>query len=181
MILRCTAKALDLLGGRRLELTESTPTDDDWYLNLLWVDGRKCLLLTHAGTLFSIFLAGVRKADLAPIGPYVVNTVMGELHSEGLPADALGRLDPDGVCLARTASRRTLGFMNDIATHCRFEIAYAGGLVHADTRALNHHLRRTLNNHGATRIRSSGFAERLDARPQSSARARCRLVNDGEA
>ena len=181
MILRCTAKAFDLLGGRRLELTESTPTDDDWYLNLLWVDRKKCLLLTHAGTLFSVFVAGVRKADLVPVGHYIVNAVTAEPRAEGLPTDALGRLDPDGVCLARTASRRTLGFMNDIATHCRFEIAYAGGLVHADARALNHHLRRTLNNHGATRIRSSGFAERLDARPQSSARARCRPVNGGEA
>ena len=181
MILRCTAKALDLLGGRRIELTKSPPTDDDWYLNLLWVDRKKCLLLTHAGTLFSIFVAEVRKADLAPIGPYVVNTVMGELHSEGLPPDALGRLDPDGVCLARTASRRTLGFMNDIATHCRFEIAYAGGLVHADTRALNHHLRRTLNNHGGYAYPIDRVAERLDARPQSSARARCRPVNGGEA
>lgn len=172
---------LDVLGCRAAPLTETRAADDDWYMNLVWVDGKKCLLLTHAGTLFSIFVAGVRKADLAPIGPYVVNTVVGELHSEGLPADALGRLDPDGVCLARTASRRTLGFMNDIATHCRFEIACAGGLVHADTRVLNHHLRRTLNNHGGYAYPIDRVAERLDARPQGSARAPCRPVNGGEA
>ena len=43
---------LDLLGGRQSRSASSLPpTDDDWYLNLLWIDRQKCLLLTHAGTL----------------------------------------------------------------------------------------------------------------------------------
>jgi len=50
MVLRCTRKVLELLGGRAITLTEPPPTDDDWYLNLLWFE--KCFLLTHAGTLF---------------------------------------------------------------------------------------------------------------------------------
>ena len=92
MILRCTGRVLALLGGHAVTLTEPPPSDDDWYLNLLWVDRQKCLLLTHAGTLFSVFVAGVRKADLRPIGPYVVKVVEAELRSEHLPPDALGRL-----------------------------------------------------------------------------------------
>lgn len=60
---------LDLLGHRAVTLTESPPSDDDWYLNLLWLDRRKCLLLAHAGTLFSVFVAGVRKADRGEGGP----------------------------------------------------------------------------------------------------------------
>ena len=66
---------LDLLGGHAVTLTELPPNDDDWYVNLLWLDRQKCLLLTHAGTLFSVLVAGVRKADLRPIGPYVVKVV----------------------------------------------------------------------------------------------------------
>jgi len=31
------------------ELTAAPPDPDDWYAILLWLDGRKCLLLTHAG------------------------------------------------------------------------------------------------------------------------------------
>ena len=75
MVLRCTAKALDLLGVRRMSLVEVPPSDDDWYLNLLWFDRRKCLLLTHAGTVFSVFIPDVRKAELAPTGPYVIDAV----------------------------------------------------------------------------------------------------------
>ena len=172
MILRCTAKALDLLGGRRIELTESPPSGDDWYLNLLWVDGKKCLLLTHAGTLFSIFVAGVRKADLVPIGPYVVRHIVAELQREGLPADALGHLDHDAVRLAKTGSCSTLGFMNEIAADCRYQVDRAGGLAHTDVSGLNHFLRRTLHNHGGYAYPIDRVAERLDARPQSSARTR---------
>jgi hypothetical protein len=155
---------LDLLGGRAVALTESRPTDDDWYMNVLWVDRKKCLLLTHAGTLFSVFVPGVLKADLRPIGPYIVNVIEAGLRSESLPADALGRLDPDAVRLAKTVSRSTLGFMNDMAIHCRYEAAAAGGLSRPNVGALNHRLRRTLNNHGGYAYPIERVAQRLDVR-----------------
>jgi hypothetical protein len=120
MVLRCTRRMLDLLGGRALRLTDLPPADDDWYLNLLWLDRRKCLLLTHAETLFSVFRAGVRAADLRPLGPYVVRAVEAELRSERLPPATFDQLDPDAVRLAKTASRSTLGFMNGMAVHLRY-------------------------------------------------------------
>ena len=35
----------DLLGVRAAALSEVPPGDDDWYMNLLWIERRKCLLL----------------------------------------------------------------------------------------------------------------------------------------
>lgn len=122
MILRCTARLRDPLNVRAAGIVELRPSDDDWYANLLWVDGTKCLLLTHAGTLFSVFVAGARKADLRPLGPYIVDRIEAELRSESLPVDALGRLDADTVCLAKTGSRSTLGFMNEVAFQCRYQL-----------------------------------------------------------
>ncbi|MBA2558288.1 MAG: hypothetical protein H0V07_00055 [Propionibacteriales bacterium] len=150
MILRCTKKVLDLLDTSPLRLTESRPTDEDWYMNLLWLDRQKCLLLTHAGTLFSLVVAGAHKADLRSIGRYAVRAIETELRSEGLPSDILGPLDPDRVVLAKTASRSVLGFMNDIALHLRYQISAAGGLGHSDISTLNQRLRRTLHNYGGT-------------------------------
>lgn len=72
VVLRCTKRLLALLGSEAVTLTDLPPADDDWYGNLLWLDRRTCLLLTHAGTLFSIFRAGIRKHALHPIGPYIV-------------------------------------------------------------------------------------------------------------
>lgn len=146
MILRCTAKMLTLLGVRATALPDVPPSDDDWYLNLLWIERRKCLLLTHAGTLFPVFAADVRKADITPIGPYVVGLVEEHLRSEGLAADTLGRLDPDDVHPAKTASRSILGVMNDVAFHARYRIEAMGGIDRSDTLFLNRFLRRALHN-----------------------------------
>jgi len=75
-----------LLGARPGNLVRVEHTDQDWYANLLWLDRRKCLLLAHAGTLFSAFVPDVHKADLVPIGPSVVAFIRKELEAEGPPA-----------------------------------------------------------------------------------------------
>jgi hypothetical protein len=115
MVVRCTKKMLDLLGGRSITLSELPPTDDDCYLNLLWIARQKCILLTHAGTLFSVFRAGVRSADLRPLGDYLVAAIEIELRAESLPTDTFSELESESVRPAKTASRSTLGFMNEMA------------------------------------------------------------------
>lgn len=146
MLLRCTARLLDLLGKRELVLADDPPSDDDWYANLLWLDRRKCLLLTHAGTLFPVFIADVRKRDLQPPGPLLTAQIQAALADERLPTGLLRALDPEGVRIARTADRSILGFMNDSALACRYSIERAGGLEHIDLDDLNRFLRRQLHN-----------------------------------
>jgi hypothetical protein len=134
--------------GAAVVLSDPPPSDEDWYANLLWLERRKCLLLTHAGTLFSVFVPGVRAAELRPLGVYVSTIVGRELRSEGLPPGALGSLDPDAVQIAKTASRSVLGFMNDMATRVAHAVAAAGGLGRCDTESVNRQLRRTPYNGG---------------------------------
>ena len=137
----------DLLGARPVMLGELPPTDDDWYLNLVWIE-RQCLLLTHAGTLFSVFRVGVRVADLRPLGNYLVDAIEAELHAEGLPTHTFSELELDSVQLAKTASRSTLGFMTEMAFELEWIITAKGGLRRSDINALNHALRRMLWNRG---------------------------------
>jgi hypothetical protein len=146
VLLRCTARLLDLLGKREIRVADDPPGDDDWYANVLWLDRRKCLLLTHAGTLFPVLVADIHKRDLQPPGPFVAAHIAAALADERLPADLLGPLDPDAVRIARTASRSTLGFMNESAAACRYAVEAAGGLEHTDADALNRFLRRQLHN-----------------------------------
>jgi hypothetical protein len=58
----------------------------------LWIDRQKCLLLTHTGTLFSIFRPRVRAAALRPIGSYLTEAIESELCAEGLPSDTVAEL-----------------------------------------------------------------------------------------
>lgn len=148
MIVRCTKKMLDLLGGRSVTVGEFPATDQDWYLDLLWIDRRKCLLLTHAGTLFSVFQAGVRSAELRPPGPYLMAAVQAELSAERLPPDTFGPLQPDDVRVARTVSRSMMGFMNQMTVEIRYQVMRSDNVRNCDINALNHQLRRTLRNRG---------------------------------
>ena len=145
MILRCTNKLLTLLGKKGLSLAETPPSDDDWYANVLWFDRRKCLLIVHAGTLFPIFVADIRLAELRPIGRRIVGLLEGALLEEGMPIDTLGRLDPDDVRLAKTASRNVLGVMNEMAFECSLMIEHGGGLGSVKLDELNASLRRGLH------------------------------------
>jgi len=145
VIARCTAKARTLLGVRAL--AEVEPGEDDWYLNLLWFDRRKCLLLAHVGTLFPVFVADVRKPDLTPLDLWLANVVRRELNAEGLPDNVLGELVPP-VVVAKTSSRQMLGFMNEMARFAEYAIADAGGLACCDIGELNREQRRILHNRG---------------------------------
>ncbi len=145
MVLRCTGKVLKLLGVNARSLSDFAATPDDWYLNLLWIGGRKCLLLTHSGTLFSIFIPDVRKKQMQSIGPFVAEHARQALERERLPANALGELDP-GPIIAKTSSRSVLGFMVDMAFVCEDVVAQEGGLANCDIEALNRFLQRQLHN-----------------------------------
>jgi hypothetical protein len=92
VILRCTRKLLRLLGTETGAGSQPMPGtgDWDWYANLLWFDRRKCLLLTHAGTLFSVFEADVRAAGLRDTHRLVTGLIARELAREGLPAVTFG-------------------------------------------------------------------------------------------
>jgi len=164
VVVRCTKKILDLLGGRSVTLNELPPTEEDWYLNLVWIERQKCLLLTHAGTLFSVFRAGVRSPDLRPLGNYLVGVVETELRAENLPTDTFTDLKADSLRLAKTASRSTLGFMTEMAFELGWIIADMGGLRRCDVNVLNHGLRRMLWNRGDYVRPIELVNQRLDAR-----------------
>ena len=48
VILRCTRRLLDVLEPGRLTSPAPQPDPEDFYANLVWIERRKCLLLTHA-------------------------------------------------------------------------------------------------------------------------------------
>lgn len=141
MIVRCTARLLKVLAPD--ELADLPPAPDDWYANLIWIGRRKCLLVVHADTLLPVFVADVRKPQLANFGQHVAGTVATSLAGEELAPDCLGPLDPAQVRVARTASRSVLGVMNDMASMSRRIAEHAGGISNVDVEDLNAFLRRT--------------------------------------
>jgi len=165
VILRCTAKALRVLGRDGATVHRDLASGvDDWYLNLLWVRRRKCLLLVHVGTLFPVFAWDVRVRDLRPVGPYVVSQIETALGDEGLPRDWLGDLASQPVLIANTADRRVLGFMNDMARSVHYWAAEDASSSDAlDT--INRDLRRGLHNRSGTYASPINLVKEWDGRP----------------
>jgi hypothetical protein len=143
VILRCTKKLLTVIGSPLADPAPD-PDPDDWYANLLWVDRRKCLLVTHSATLFTIFEADVTAARLRAASELLTGLISRELSREGLPAATFGDLDQE-VLLAKTADRSVLGCMNDMAFLCEHAIGQTGSLATTDLASLNKWLRRNIN------------------------------------
>jgi len=142
VIVRCTAKLRALLGRQAQAPADLVPAPSDWYAHLVVIERRKCLLVTHAGTLFSFFAPDVRAAQLRPLGPFMIERIVAQLAAEGLPEHALGELDSDQVTIAKTADRSVLGCMNDLALTCQLATHHAGGLADLDLEQLHHVLQR---------------------------------------
>ena len=155
VLLRCTKKLLAVLGSGLVVESAVVPDPLDWYANLVFFDGRKCLLLTHAGTLFTVLEPDIRAHDLRPPQAFVVGVVERELAAENLSTDTFGRLNDEGLRIARTADRSVLGCMNDMAYLAGDLIARAGGLKHASIGSVNRALRRNINS-------SRGYARPID-------------------
>lgn len=116
----------------------------------------KCLLVVHADTIFPIFVADVRKPQLAKFGHYIAGTIATALANEGLASDCLGPLDSRRVLVARTASRSVVGFMTEMASMSAYVAAQSGGIARLDVERLNAFLRRTPHNRG-------GYIRPIDA------------------
>ncbi len=138
---RCTSKLLKVIGGPP-PLGNAEPAADDWYANLLWLDGRKCLLISHAGTLFSVFEPDLAKASLTAIGPLLVQLIERELAAEDLPKTTFGSLEASAFAVGRTCSRSVLGSMTDMRYQIERAAEQSGGLRHLDLPSLNRSLRR---------------------------------------
>jgi hypothetical protein len=89
-----------------------------WYANLLRFDRRKCLLLTHAGMLSSMFEPCARAASLRRPQQLVTMLIGRELAHEGRPATTFGAPWAGANRGQDRRSQRPGVRMNDMAVLC---------------------------------------------------------------
>jgi hypothetical protein len=143
---RIAGKVLNLLDrtAARLTLAPAAPTDDDRYVNLLCLDRRKWLLMTHAGTLFSV--GGGR-----PTGWLEPDRASGRrAHPvrawRGGSADRHPRTARSHKRWAGEDRRSERpGLHERHGFHSNYVVGEAGGLANCDIPNLNRQLRRNIN------------------------------------
>jgi hypothetical protein len=89
----------------------------EWYVNLLWMRGKKCLQFTHEPPAFSFLMTSVARKDIRDIGPLFEAGAVAALADEGIDTSFLFALRRDcrSVQVATTKNRRVLGSMNEQA------------------------------------------------------------------
>ncbi len=105
----------------------------EFYVNLLRIERRKCLLVTEATTLFSSFQPGVLKRELKAFGDFLLGGMFTALVSAGFePRRIMHLVRPRPYRVCRATDRRILGSMNDFAFQLEIGIEMGGGLERAD-------------------------------------------------
>ncbi len=133
MIIRCTQKLLKELRIKPAE-PEVISEVGSWHANLLRIDRRKCLLITHDMSLFSLFVAGLKRPDFEHIDQLFGQAMFRTLRLFDFEQTQIERmLDwSQHNTYAKTNNRSVMGSMNDMAFQIEHRIAHEGGLVHAD-------------------------------------------------
>jgi hypothetical protein len=146
-VIHCTKKLLKELEaspGRSITPEHLSGFLGPWHANLIWIERRKCLLLTNDRTLYSFLIPRAKKKDLVNFKELFVLHLKMNLAKEGFgPEDISKALEEYGeIAIAPTKSRSVLGSMNDLANQVEFLVSREDGLEEGDMLTVNMMLNR---------------------------------------
>lgn len=139
LTLKATKAVRDLMGLKTADLVAEPTSEaplDTWYVNVLTVDRRKALVFMNERTLLNFVVIGVKKADFKPAALHdrFINGMFNLLMWEQFPFHQIDRVMADcfDYRFAKTDSKSSLGNLNEVVHHCKFTVAYHGGLACCD-------------------------------------------------
>lgn len=148
-IIHCTQKLLKELNASVIE-PDKIPDDSqglsNWYANLIRIDRKKCLLFTNEKTLYSFLIPNVKKANLKNIVNEFLINLNFNLQYEGFSLEVISKImqEYEEIGFAKTASRKVLGCMNELAFQYEVLIMGKEGLGNVKILELNHSINRTI-------------------------------------
>lgn len=137
LLIRCTAKLRKEMGLKDAGLYNGEVPGshlDIWYANLLRISRRKCVLFTHAESLFSFLTFDASRARLKDMDVVFREGLEEAMTNEGLDAPVISQLlcRYEDVRYAKTDSRKVLGSMNDLASMFKHHFLLRGGAENCD-------------------------------------------------
>lgn len=124
-VVRCTGKLLKELRIEPVEFeTSGAMSGRDWHANLLVIERKKCILVTHSLSLYSFFIFGVTRKDFDNFTSVFNEHLRAQLDSEGLNKPAFFDLNDDDVdvIITKTNSKSVLGSMNELSYGLKYAI-----------------------------------------------------------
>jgi hypothetical protein len=146
-IIHCTQKLLKEMENPPLvDIHADTEGVGNWYANIIRIDRKKCLLFTNEKTLYSFLIPNVRKANLRNIVDEFLVNLSFNLQAEGFGLDVVSKImqEYQDIGFAKTASKKILGSMNQIAFEWEVRVQMKEGLENIRVLEINKEMNKTL-------------------------------------
>ena len=128
MILQATKKMQDFVGVKTAEVPDGTEQFQSWHANLFYLNRKKCLLLTHNESIYSLFLYNVVKKEVPTLTERIKKQLKEQMRRDDFTiAQIAHMLESLGeIHYAKTSDRSVLGYMNDMVHAVKWYAEYDG-------------------------------------------------------
>ena len=116
MIIQATKKLQDFLGIKTSELPNQNEHFNSWHGNIFMIGRKKCLLVTHNESLYSIFLYGIIKKDIKTLSLRLKKQLTELLRRDAFTLSQIVKMCEimGSITYAKTSDRSVTGNMNDM-------------------------------------------------------------------
>lgn len=121
------------MGVKKSDLVEEEPRFSylgPWHANLIYIDGKKCVLFVNNRTLFNFIAPDVSRVQIRELNALFKDGLKNVLAGENLEDAIEERICAEyaEVAYGNANNRSVLGSMNDLASHYKFHILREGGI-----------------------------------------------------
>ena len=116
MIIQATKKLQDMVGVKTTDLPKESDVFVSWHGNIFMIGRKKCLLVTHNESLYSIFFYGVTKKEMNNLAE-ILKSRLAELlrRDDFILPQIVKMLDSfESISYMKTSDRSVIGNMNDM-------------------------------------------------------------------
>jgi hypothetical protein len=144
-LIRCTQKLQKELGLKPSDLAIESPNFSllgQWHANLIYIEGRKCVLFANDKTLINFIAPDLSRAQIRQMGQWFSNLLSAVLHNESIDQATVTKVttEYDQIEFAKTENRSVLGSLNDLAFHYEYLICEQGGVHSPEIPTIIHQL-----------------------------------------
>ena len=114
--IQATKKLQDFLGINTSELPKEEESFTSWHGNIFMIGRKKCLLVTHNESLYSIFLYGITKKDIKTLSQRLKKQLTELLRRDSFTLSQIVQISEtvESITYAKTSDRSVTGNMNDM-------------------------------------------------------------------
>ena len=128
MILQATKKMQDFTGVKTAEVPDETDHFECWHANLFYLNRKKCLLITHNESIYSLFLYNVVKKEVPTLMARIKEQLKEQMRRDDFTIALIAyMLESLGeIRYAKTSDRSVLGYMNEMVHAVKWYAEYDG-------------------------------------------------------